>query len=70
MTANTLEVAVDQLPFQDTVRELRDEIERFSKVSHLVWSTWSVIQVTKDKINDKVKDKAKKDKDKGSAKKT
>ena len=63
MTANTLEVAVDQLPFQDTVRELRDEIERFSKVSHLVWSTWSVIQVTKDKDKDRDKDK-----DKNSAK--
>ena len=32
-------------PLQDTVRELRAEVKRFSKVCHLVWSTWSVIQV-------------------------
>ena len=32
-------------PLQDTVRELRNEVKRFSKVAHLVWSTWSVIQV-------------------------
>lgn len=32
-------------PLQATVRELRVEVRRFSKVCHLVWSTWSVIQV-------------------------
>ena len=30
---------------QNTLRDLRAEVQRFSKVNHLVWSTWSVIQV-------------------------
>ena len=30
---------------QNTLKDLRAEVQRFSKVNHLVWSTWSVIQV-------------------------
>jgi len=38
-------------PDMDNVRELRVEIERFTKVSHLVWSTWSVIQAVTSSID-------------------
>lgn len=36
---------------QNTLKDLRAEVQRFSKVNHLVWSTWSVIQAVSSSID-------------------
>jgi len=38
-------------PDMNTLKDLRAEVQRFSKVNHLVWSTWSVIQAVSSSID-------------------
>ena len=35
---------------QEEVREVREEVRRFTPVNHLVWSTWAVLQVNTTSI--------------------
>jgi len=38
-------------PTQEEVREVREEVRRFTPVNHLVWSTWAVLQALSSSIS-------------------